>query len=59
MNDPRSPSLDEVRGDVVRVPADFEHGLSLFAGVVPRPGQQPIYDADGPIAIEHLGRRPR
>jgi hypothetical protein len=37
----------EVDGDIVRIPADYPHGLAMYAGVTPRPGQPPIYDSDG------------
>jgi hypothetical protein len=37
----------QVRDDVVRVPAGYDHELTLIAGVAPREGQVPLYDAHG------------
>jgi hypothetical protein len=39
----------QVHGDEVRIPAGYPYDLTLIAGVPPRRGQQPLYDAGGRI----------
>ena len=41
----------QVRDDVVRIPAGYDHELTLIAGVAPRDGQVPLYDTHGRLSV--------